>query len=127
MKEWGVLDGVNVPAQVMKIHDGDTIHVSAAVGEAGGIYLIKCRLAGIDTPELKVNSSAKTQLEKFIAETNGHVFCNFGKKDKYGRILCTLYGDPHMPSINQRMIDCGEAVAYFGGKKTLNTNSFNTS
>jgi endonuclease YncB( thermonuclease family) len=111
-KEWGCLDGNSMFANVSKIHDGDTIKVIAPVGESGGVYLVTCRLAGINAPELKVNTSAKLALEKLIAETDGKVFCVFGKKEKYGRILTTLYGDPTKVSLNQRMIDLGEAVEY---------------
>jgi endonuclease YncB( thermonuclease family) len=116
-KEWGCLNGVNVMGQIVKIHDGDSVHVLAPVGEAGGSYIIKCRLNGIDTPELKSNKTAKIALENIVAETDGKVFCNFGKKEKYGRILLTLYGNPTKPSINQQMIQLGEAKEYHGGKK----------
>ena len=113
-KEWGCLNNISVFGNVIKIHDGDSLKIAAPVGEAGGCYLITCRLAGINAPELKFNMSAKSTLEKLIAETNGKVYCMFGKKDKYGRILTTLYGDPTKLSINQRMIDLREAVLYNG-------------
>ena len=113
-KEWGCLNGVSMFGNVIKIHDGDTVKIAAPVGEAGGIYLITCRLAGINAPELSVDTSSKLALEELIAETNGKVFCMFGKKEKYGRILTTLYGDPTKLSINQRMIDLGFAVPYNG-------------
>jgi endonuclease YncB( thermonuclease family) len=54
----------------------------SAVGEAGGLYEIVCRLDGIDAPELKVNKSAKAALEKLLEETDNKVLCHFGKKDK---------------------------------------------
>ena len=117
IQKWGDLDGKNVMGTVNKIHDGDTIHVIAPVGEADGMYEIVCRLSGIDAPELKVNKTAKATLETIIKETDGKVFCNFGKKDKYGRILTTLRGDPTKPTINQRMLDMGQAKEYYGGKR----------
>ncbi len=113
-KEWGSLDGMSMFGNVIKIHDGDTVKIAAPVGEAGGIYLITCRLSGINAPELSKNTSSKLALEKLINETNGKVYCIFGKKEKYGRILTTLYGDPTKLSINQRMIDIGEAISYEG-------------
>lgn len=116
--EWGCLDGKEVWGTVHKIVDGDSVHIIAPVGEAGGYYLVKCRLAGINTPELKENRSAKTALENIIHASNNLVYCKFGKKEKYGRILVNLYGAvDSSKSINQMMIDNGEAVAYFGGKK----------
>lgn len=115
MKIWGDLTDVKIVGKIVKVHDGDTVHIVAPVGEAGGEYLIKARLYGIDTPELKVNKSAKAALQKIVDDIGGVVECHFGKKDKYGRILVTLFsGDEN---INQKMIDMGEAKAYFGGKK----------
>lgn len=116
--KWGDLNGKNVEGTVISVHDGDTVHVVAPVGEAGGTYEIVCRLDGIDTPELKVNKTAKAALIAILAETENKVMCNFGKKEKYGRILVTMFGDRTKPSINQRMIDMGEAKEYHGGKKT---------
>lgn len=115
--KWGDLDGKTVNGSIVSVHDGDTVHVVAPVGEAGGIYEIVCRLDGINAPELKVNKTAKAALIVLLAETDNKVICKFGKKEKYGRILVTLYGDPNKESINQRMIDMGEAVEYHGGKK----------
>lgn len=115
--KWGDLDGRNIIGNVVKVHDGDTVHIEAAVGEAGGVYEIICRLAGIDAPELKLNKTAKAALETILLETDNKVFCNFGKKDKYGRILVILRGDPTKPSINQRMVDMGEAKEYHGGHR----------
>lgn len=116
-KKWGCLEGINVIGRVAKVYDGDTLHVHAPVGEAGGIYDVKCRLAGIDAPELKVNKSAKETLIALVEETKGKVFCNFGPNDKYGRPLVKLYGDPTKPSLNQRMIDLKQAKEYHGGKR----------
>ena len=103
------------------VHDGDTVRVVAPVGEAGGVYEVTCRLAGIDAPELRNNTSARNKLVAMLAETHNNVWCHFGKRDKYGRILVVLYSGEHGPdgvSINQRMLDCGEATEYHGGKRS---------
>jgi len=115
-KKWGCLNGVNVMGQVVSIYDGDTLHIHAPVGEAGGVYDVKCRLAGINSPEIKTpeGQAAKDALSSIINETNGKVFCNFGPNEKYGRPLVTLYGSPTKPSINQQMIDLGHAHFYDG-------------
>lgn len=122
IKKWGCLNGVSTMAIVVSIHDGDTLHVHAPVGEAGGVYDVTCRLAGIDSPELKDQErghKAKHMLEELVAETGGNLFCKFGPKDKYGRITATLFGDMSKPSLNQRMIDTGHAVEYHGGKRAM--------
>lgn len=114
--KWGCLNGVNVMGQVASIYDGDTLHVLAPVGEAGGTYDVKCRLAGINAPELKTpeGQAAKDALVGIVAETAGKVFCNFGANEKYGRPLVTLYGAPTKPSINQQLIELGHAHSYDG-------------
>jgi len=119
-KEWGDLEGVKVQCKVVKVHDGDTIHVLAPVGEAGGEYLVKCRLAGIDTPELKVDKTAKTVLQSQLGKTDGNVMCHFGKKEKYGRTLTTVYqfiGNETI-CLNNFMLTQGLAVSYSGGRKS---------
>lgn len=118
-KKWGCLDGVRVQGTVLHVHDGDTLHVLAPVGESGGEYDVTCRLACIDAPELKNNTTAKQALEGILKETDNVVFCVFGKRDKYGRILTTLYTDQTCSaiSINQRLVNLGEAKLYNGGKR----------
>lgn len=118
-KEFGDLQGVSVLGTVIKVLDGDSVHIVAPVGESGGSYLVKCRLDGIDTPPLANNKSARALLESIIAESGGMVLCIFGKREKFGRALVTLYNnwDTSKPSINQRMLDSGEAKEYHGGKK----------
>ena len=115
--KWGDLDGKSMMGIVTDVHDGDTVHIVAPLGEAGGMYEVVCRLDGIDAPELKVNKTAKVALEKLLSETDMKVMCKFGKKEKYGRTLVVLYGDLTKPSINQRMVDMGEAKEYHGGKR----------
>lgn len=115
-KKWGCLNGISVIGQVASIYDGDTLHVLAPVGEAGGTYDVKCRLAGINTPELRTpgGQAAKDALKAIVDQTAGQVLCNFGMNEKYGRPLVTLYGEPAKPSINQQLIELGHAKEYDG-------------
>ncbi len=103
-------------ATLLRAVDGDT-----------GIFLIDlgyritttqvCRLYGIDTPELRgeereAGLAAKAHLEQLIATRPLVVRSYRNPQDKYGRYLLTVYADG--VDINQRMIDDGHAVAYFG-------------
>lgn len=126
VKEWGDLEGVNVFGKVVKVYDGDTVHVVAPVGEAGGEYLIKCRLVGIDAPELKVGHSARDTLVQLLERTSNIVQCYFGKKEKYGRSLVTLWQvmpNGSISNVNQDMVAMQAALPYDGGKKPVHQMS----
>jgi endonuclease YncB( thermonuclease family) len=117
IRRWGSLDGVTIDGKVVSIYDGDSLHVHATI--EGQLYDITCRLMGIDAPELKVGKESLQALRALVNETNGAVVCQFGKNDKYGRVLVTLYGDPTKGSINSRLVESGFAKEYFGGKKDV--------
>ena len=115
-------------ATVTKITDGDTITVNVDLGYDLWLEGQKVRLAGIDTPESRINIKkypertkekelglkAKEVLrglcgEKIILKSLG--------KGKYGRILGVCY-TPEGININDELINQDLAVEYWGGKKT---------
>ena len=105
-----------------RVIDGDTVDVHVKLGFDVMLRKQRVRLAGIDTPESrtrdleekKLGLEAKALLSEFCSE--GFVLHSLGK-GKYGRILGVLY-DTHGESINQKLIDAGLAVEYWGGTKT---------
>jgi len=106
-------------ATVLKAYDGDTCTLSIDVGFHISIEE-QVRLYGIDTPEMRSNSSiekdmaraARDELRKLV---NKEVTIITHKQGKYGRYLVDIYyGDEH---INKKLIDMGLAREYYGGKK----------
>jgi len=105
-----------------RVVDGDTVDVHIKLGFDVMLRKQRVRLAGIDTPESrtrdleekKLGLEAKELLKEFCAD--GFVLHSMGR-GKYGRVLGVLY-DQGGESINQKLIDAGLAVEYWGGKKT---------
>jgi hypothetical protein len=60
-------------------------------------------------------------IDKILDENKNLVYIEFGKFDKYGRVLGTLYLDENKDtSVNQMLIDENHAVVYNGGKRNKN-------
>jgi endonuclease YncB( thermonuclease family) len=103
--------------KVVKVYDGDTIHVAALYKNQ--VYRFMIRLYGYDSPEVKGVSKndglrAKDALEKRIL--NKIVSINIlQKKEKYGRLLATISDTDG--EINKWMIKEGYGIPYFGGTK----------
>ncbi len=102
-------------ATVLTVHDGDTAHLR--IDRGFGLYWeVRCRLAGINAPELSTGAPGAKSRDWLIARITGKtLFVVAGVFDNYGRPLVTLYEpepatvDAHL-SINQQMIDLGLAV-----------------
>lgn len=113
------LKGKTKWAKVVKVYDGDTIHVVFYLGFK--LYRWKCRLLGIDTPEIKTKSKiehsaaikAKEKLSDLILNKIITIECN--NFDKYGRLLITVYKS--RVNINKFMVRQGYAYEYDGGTK----------
>lgn len=108
--------------RVIKTYDGDSCHI--ALFYKGEMIRISCRVAGIDTPEIR----GKTDLEKEWAVNAREVWkeltndilvwVHIDKPDKYGRYLVTFYtDDTEGQQLNQVMVDRGLACEYDGGTK----------
>jgi endonuclease YncB( thermonuclease family) len=78
-------DYLNCPCKVVKITDGDTVHV---LDQSKNKH--KIRLGGIDAPEKKqaFGQKSKQNLSKLIAGKNIEV--EYNKCDRYGRIIGKL-------------------------------------
>jgi endonuclease YncB( thermonuclease family) len=120
------LNGYKGLCKVVKVYDGDTVHVAIEV--FGNIYRIKCRLSGIDTAELvtddpleeKIAEKAKKVVDDFTSNRLLWlvVHCN----DKYGgRYVSSIYPDvteTEASSISHILLNQGLAYPYKGGEKT---------
>jgi len=98
-------DYLNCPCKVIKVTDGDTVHV---LDQANTRH--KIRLGGIDAPEKKqIYGDKSTQnLSGLIAGKNVEV--EYYKQDRYGRIIGKLIKDGQ--DINLLQIKHGYAWHY---------------
>lgn len=114
------LNGMRCKAKVIKVYDGDT--VTCIFPFKGEYFKWKCRLIGIDTPELrtrnlkekehgyKARDYLRSQILKEIVDIECHDF------DKYGRLLISIMKDN--VDIVHSLIENGFGKAYDGGTKT---------
>ena len=127
--------GVVTLAKVVSVYDGDTCRLAFPYpnrypnGETE-IIMKSCRLACIDTPEIRTTNTKEKEKgleakEYLCSIISGNlVFVKFGKDDKYGRPLITLYRKEEdfnkhgfKASINQMMLNSNHAQLYDGKTK----------
>jgi endonuclease YncB( thermonuclease family) len=110
--------GYNVLAKVVLVYDGDTI---TCIFKMGIECAWKCRLMGIDCPEIgskipeekELALEAKNYVESMILDKMVYLKC-YGT-DKYGRVLVDVFiNDTHL---NKDLIDKKYAKAYDGRTK----------
>ena len=115
-------------ATLDRIIDGDTFDCVIDLGFDVRLHKQRVRLAGIDTPESRINTKryphrAKEKvMGKAAKERLKELCCGKFKikslgKGKYGRILGIPF-DENGNDICQMLIDEGHAVEYWGGTKT---------
>ena len=113
------LKGTSRRAKIVKVYDGDTVHAVFYFGST--LYRWKCRLTGIDTPEIKTNCQGEYQAAVMARDTlrkmvlNKLVTIKCDKFDKYGRLLITIHKSG--VNINKFMVRQGFAYEYDGGTK----------
>lgn len=114
-------------AYVVSVYDGDTFWIKMPFN--GHNYHWKCRLKGVDTPELrpsKEKSPIDRKIEKikakesrdFVRESILHkyVLVNCDGQGKYGRLLVDVTL-PDGSDLGKVLIDNELGVPYFGGKR----------
>lgn len=107
----------------LDVYDGDTITLKFKFGNE--YYKDKCRLYGINTPEIRTRDDeekkngykSKEYLKSLIDDKDLYIY--FHKKGKFGRPLITIYlnkkdaeNNMYKDSINQKLIDDGYAIEY---------------
>jgi len=116
-------------AEALRIVDGDTVDLEIQLGFEVAIQ-IRARLYGVNTPEIhgiakdseeyKKGIEAQQFLARLIMNRELIVKTIKDKKGKYGRYLAEIWvreDFPDKPSVNQRLLDGGYGVPYFGGKR----------
>jgi endonuclease YncB( thermonuclease family) len=88
------LDGMNFQAKIVDVHDGDTVKVVFKVFDK--YYKWNCRIAHVDTPELRTDDPAEKARGLFVRDKlreqilNKIVTLHCLKFDKYGRLLVEI-------------------------------------
>ena len=131
------LKGLSTWGKVVKIYDGDSIHVLHDIpgdhiatfcplpGLSGHKQVTVVRMAGIDAVELKTphGIEARDILAAKIARSNW-IWIQFQQRDKYGRELAYIWNEnSYSKSINEEVIGLKAADGtvlfkeYYGGKR----------
>lgn len=115
------LNGYSTPAKVVKVYDGDTIHVIFKYFDK---YLKwRCRIAHIDTPELKTKNEeektkghmVKDKVSELLLGKIVHIDCfDF---DKYGRLLIEVKLPDSTKKLHEWLLENNYAHSYEGGTK----------
>ena len=125
---YDTVEGLQTRIKVLRVIDGDTLDMGIC-RDGRTVWKYRVRLYGIDTPEkrpsrsdplrhLEIEASLRSTqaLTDRLIENDWIVIAHFGKPDKYGRLLCTLF-DKNGENLNEWMIRMGHAVPYFGKTK----------
>jgi micrococcal nuclease len=131
--EWVSLENRNLHCKCIDVYDGDT--VTLIIPFDNNNYKVKCRLLGVDTPEIrtknknekKIGFEARDYLKSKILDKI--IWVKFGPWGKFGgRVIATLYmSENDTESINDHMIDKGYAYNYTGKNKKLDFDEWYTS
>lgn len=111
MVEEGELAIYQYKAEVLKVVDGDTLHLSVDLG-----FDIKrrdtFRLYGLNAPEMSTPEgvAAKEWLVGKLTEGVLIITTRKDAREKFGRYLATLWIDHN--NVNEAMIAAGHAVSY---------------
>lgn len=114
-----------IPAQVLRVVDGDTVEVEARIW-LGQHVVTRVRIAGIDTPE----KTGKCAAERALAQRASDYLSERlppGMEatlwqvtlDKYGGRVVAEIRDARGENLGQSLIKSGLAHIYDGGKKAL--------
>ena len=113
------LNGYKTDAKVVKVYDGDTVHVVFRYFDQ--YYKWICRISHVDTPELRTKDAdekkrgyeARDKLRELIFGKIVQLSCQ--EFDKYGRLLVEI--ETEGIKVHEWLIQQGHAKPYEGGTK----------
>ena len=113
------LNGFKTDAKVVKVYDGDTVHVVFYYFDK--FYKWTCRIAHVDTPELRTKNEeekkkgyeVRDKLRELIFGKVVQLHCH--EFDKYGRLLVDI--EVEGVKVDEWLISNGYAKKYEGGTK----------
>ena len=127
----------DIYAEYVKNYDGDTVTVTLTdladidLDETYAVFWknARVRVAGVDTPEVRTRCAAEKvrgkeakAFVKDVLSNADHISLRNVKRGKYFRIVADIIinpGEPTEVNLKDLLIDSGRAVAYDGGKKTM--------
>jgi len=122
---WFTMKNIEQLAYVVDVYDGDTVTLSFKFGN--GIYLRRCRLYGVDTPEIRTKDLDEKvrglKAKDFVKDRilNKIVMMKCYGDDKYGRLLADIYVYENKKiseeSLSEEIINKKFGVFYDGKKK----------
>ena len=115
------LDGYETEAKVVKVYDGDTVHIVFKYFDS--FLKWNCRIQHVDTPELRTKDldekkrgyECRDKLTALILDKIVSVKCS--KFDKYGRLLVEITVPETGVKIHEYLISEGLANKYEGKTK----------
>lgn len=112
------LSGTKCVCKVLRVHDADTMTIGFKWSSK--YYKTNIRWCGIDAPELHSKVPAESKLCRLGRDyirskyQDKLVVVEMGVKDKYGRVLASVYDKDTNQNINQQLIDL-KFVRTYGG------------
>lgn len=101
-----------VPATVLRVVDGDTVHLELDLGWHV-TYTASCRIAGINAPELSTPEGQRAKAFAIGALPEGaQVVFRSKRLDKYGRPLGEILLGPDRRPFSEAMLAAGLAVPF---------------
>lgn len=110
----------NYKAEVVSVYDGDSVTLDIDLGLGIWSKGQKCRLAGIDTPELRGSErpkglEAKKRISELILGKQVYITTYKDRTGKYGRWLVTIWAlseNKEWFNVNELLISEGHAQIY---------------
>ncbi len=135
------LAGTSTECKLLDACDGDTVDLAMVV--FGRACIVRCRLAGINAPEMKGETRAaglrarnrllqlatdqpisieepavRDRLRQLLEPNRRVLFARLGRSDKYGRWLVELLPEQGAAaSVNRTLVQEGHAQLYDGGQE----------
>lgn len=117
------LDGYTTYTKICSVYDGDTMTcIFPLPGQIKPLYRWKCRIIGIDTPEIRTKDILEKQYGIYVRDKVRELLLNHIVKikcyqyDKYGRVLVDIIMSDGM-SFSQWIIENKYGFEYGGGTK----------
>ena len=115
-------DGIKTYAKISKIYDGDTCRLTFYYN--GKPIKMKCRIFGIDTPEIRTKNEEEKKLAykardfliNIVREHDDIMKVKLMHFDKYGRLLAKIY-TKNKKTVSQILIENKLGYEYYGGTK----------
>lgn len=111
---------IKTQCKIVYFYDGDSCTI--ILKHDNKFVKLKCRLKGIDTPELRSNYSPEVlvarRVKDYVSQYNNQILnVHLFQFDKYGRTLIELFDPRTNTSINEDLIRLGLAYRYDGKTK----------